>query len=65
MTEDEFYAKIREMIDAELRAMDKVAARRFVGWPDNIAEIKTFYEAGKIVEAQRLILAHLQKELGD
>ncbi len=65
MTIDEFYVKIKEMIDAEIRSMEKYVYRRFVGFPDNMAEIKALYEAGKTVEAQRLILEHLKKELGD
>jgi len=62
---DEFYAKFREMVDAEIRSMEKHVARRFIAAPpDNMPEIKALYEAGKTAEAQRMILDYLKKELG-
>jgi len=42
---DEFYAKFREMVDAEIRSMEKHVARRFIAAPpDNMPEIKALYE---------------------
>lgn len=76
MTKDESYVKIGDLIDSYLKHLadpNNPMRRRplGVGLAQGVsfsagqqAQIQEMAEAGKTVEAQRLILGHLEKELG-
>lgn len=69
MTKEEFRQRWRDLIDGYLKHLanpNNPMRRAGVSFSiEQQAQVKGMLEAGKTVEAQRLILAHLDKELRD